>query len=106
MKTLSWIIGLPIALYAIVFAVFNRTDLSLDFWPFPYEADMPFWQVILGTFVVAFLLGAFVAWVSGSDKRSRARAYRWKLDDASRQLSAANKKIAALEEAAAKKKAA
>ena len=64
-RILRWIIGLPIALMVIIFAVANRqwTTLSLD--PFSSESpvlsiSMPLWAL----FVFGVFIGIFVGWMA------------------------------------------
>lgn len=73
MKVLSWLIGLPIAILAIVFAVSNRGAVLVDLWPLPWEAMVPLYLLVLGALGIGLLLGALVAWISAGSARTRAR---------------------------------
>lgn len=73
MKLIRWLIGLPLAIIAIVFAVSNRDMVEIDLWPFPWTAELPLYILSLGTLAVGILVGAIFAWASGSHKRAQSR---------------------------------
>ena len=52
MRFLYWIISIPLAVLIAVFAVSNRTAVTLSLWPLPYEVDLPLFLPIM----VAFLM--------------------------------------------------
>ncbi len=70
----SWIITLPIALFAVLFAISN-SDLMVTFtlWPTPSKLEAPVYLVILLTLVVGFVVGGFIAWANQHRNRARAR---------------------------------
>ena len=86
MKHLSWIVTLPVTLVVITFAVANRQEVALSFWPLPWAPPLPVWLILLGGFVVGFLLGAVVAWLSGTPRRRRARQTAERARELARQL--------------------
>lgn len=73
MKVLSWVIGLPIAVLAIIFAVSNRDAVQVDLWPLPWEVMLPLYLLVLGALALGLVVGAVVAWISSGSARSRAR---------------------------------
>ena len=73
MRLLTWILGLPVAVVAIAFAVANRGDVDLDLWPLPYTVHLSLYLAVLGALVAGLLLGLFLGW-AGSRNRSAARA--------------------------------
>ncbi len=87
MKVIRWLIGLPLAVVAIVFAVANRDAVTVELWPFPWTVTLPLYLLSLGTLAVGVLIGAMFAWASGSHRRAQTR--REKKDQ--------NRKIQALE---------
>lgn len=66
-----WLIGIPLALLAALFAVSNRADVALQMWPFAGTLDLPLALAMLGMAALGFLLGALV--VGSSDLRFRTR---------------------------------
>ncbi len=73
MKVLSWLIGLPIAVLAIIFAVSNRAGVLVDLWPLPWEVTLPLYLLVLGALALGLIVGAVIAWLSTGSTRARAR---------------------------------
>ncbi len=73
MRLLTWILGLPVAVVAIAFAVANRGDIDLDLWPLPYTVHLSLYLAVLGALVAGLLLGLLLGWAS-SGNRAAARA--------------------------------
>lgn len=89
MRLLSWLLGLPLAVVATVFAVANRQDLHFDLWPLPYGIDIAAYLAVLGPLALGLLLGALLVWLSGTRARLRARQDRRRVESLERQLAAA-----------------
>lgn len=87
-RLIGWIIGLPLALLAVVFAVANRHLVRLDLWPFPFSVDLPVYLAVLGALVLGLLAGAFLVWGSSLSARRRAGSQRRRADNLERQLAA------------------
>lgn len=80
-RILRWIIGLPIALIVIAFAVANRqwTRLSLD--PFssttPFlTIEMPLWALFIFGVFIGMLVGWAACWFAQGKHRKLARERR------------------------------
>jgi uncharacterized integral membrane protein len=73
LRHLSWIVTLPIALVAILFAVSNRGGVTLSLWPLPFTLDAPLYLAALLALLAGFLAGGFVVWNSQRRHRRRAR---------------------------------
>jgi putative membrane protein len=74
MKLIFWIVGVPLLLLAVVFAVANREAVSVSLWPFSDTIELPLYLAIVLPLYVGVLLGAVVAWLSGYRARARARS--------------------------------
>lgn len=72
MKVLSWLIGLPLGLVAIIFAVVNRQAVSVDTWPFPWELQAPLYLLVLGALAVGLIAGSIFTWLAGTPVRGKA----------------------------------
>ena len=77
-RILRWMVGLPIALVVIAFAVANRqwTRLSLD--PFSSTSpvlsiDMPLWALFIGGVFIGILVGWMSCWLAQGKYRKLAR---------------------------------
>jgi uncharacterized integral membrane protein len=73
MRWVFWVFTMLVAIAAAVFAVFNRTPVTVDCWPFPM-VELPLFVLVLGTLVVGFLAGRVTAWASHLKvRRERSR---------------------------------
>lgn len=87
MKTLlGWILGLPIAVVAITFAVNNRHMVKADLWPLPFSVDIPLYLAMLVPLALGLILGGAMAWIGGSRVRRLARRERRRLRDLEEQV--------------------
>ena len=73
MRYISWIITLPVAVLAVLFAISNKEAIQLRLWPLEGTLTtygfLPFYVAL----VLGFLLGGFITWLSGARYRRRAR---------------------------------
>lgn len=88
---------IPLAVVVIVFSAVNRDLVTLSLWPLPHELTVPVFSMVLAIFIVGFLWGAIVAWVSGGDARRRARNSTWRAENAERELRSVTNKLQAHE---------
>lgn len=75
-RIFSWIIGLPIAVIGVGFAVANRQWVTVSFDPVnrvhPFATiDMPLWALFFAGIFLGIVVGWFVAW-RGAAKYRRA----------------------------------
>ncbi|MEM7442464.1 MAG: LapA family protein [Pseudomonadota bacterium] len=106
MRYFSWIITIPLAVIAVLFAISNRDPVTLDLWPLPFTLTIPIFIVVLAAIVVGFLAGGLVAWMGSSRyrraaRRERARADALRAETKAAQQSAANARRQAREASAA-----
>lgn len=73
MRRLSFLITIPIALIAVIFAVANRAPIAVSLWPLPWGVELPGYLIVLGSVLVGFLAGALIAWFGGAKHRRKAR---------------------------------
>ncbi|WP_366654316.1 LapA family protein [Fodinicurvata sp. EGI_FJ10296] len=76
MRYLSLIITIPVALFAISFAISNRISVMLELWPLPFTIDAPLYLLVLGAVAVGFIAGGIVAWFAQHKYRKEARQNR------------------------------
>ena len=65
--------ALVFVLLLVLFALSNRQDVALGFWPTDYVAEVPLSVAILVGMALAFLVGASIVWVQTVGLRRRAR---------------------------------
>ncbi len=75
MKRLTWILVLPLAAVAVIFAVMNRTPVALDLWPLPWRIEAAAFLILLGSLAVGILVGLLLALLTGGARRRRSRRY-------------------------------
>ena len=91
MRGVAWLIGLPLAVVATVFAVANRQDVHFDLWPLPFGVDVAAYLAVLAPLALGLVIGAALVWLSATGDRLRARADRRRAESLERQLEAASK---------------
>ena len=82
------LILLPLAAIIVIFAIHNRHTVAVDLWPLTMDASPPLFVLVLCTFLVGFLIGGVVAWLSGGRSRGRARREHYRLRDLEREAAA------------------
>ncbi len=91
MRVVAWLIGLPLAVVATVFAVANRQEIHFDLWPLPFGLDVAAYLAVLAPLALGLVIGGGLVWLSGTTRRLRARQDRRRADSLERQLAAAEK---------------
>ena len=86
MKSLSWLITLPILVVVVVFAVNNRGAVDFDLWPVGLTVAMPLYLTVLGTIVVGFIAGGSVVWIASAQLRRTVRRQRHRVSELERQV--------------------
>jgi putative membrane protein len=81
---LRLIVGLPLLLLIVLFALSNVQTVQLGLWPTGYAVEAPVSVAVLIGAALAFLLGALMVWVNELGQRRRAR----RAEDAVRRLEA------------------
>ena len=67
------LVGVPLLLILVLFALSNRSPVHLGFWPTDYALELPLSLAILAAMAVAFLAGGVMLWFSVLAQRRRAR---------------------------------
>lgn len=73
MRILYWIISIPLAVLIAVFAVSNRTAVTLSLWPLPYEVDLPLFLPIMVALLLGLGIGFAFEWMLQGKHRRAAR---------------------------------
>lgn len=71
LRILTWIIGIPVAVAAIGFAVANRQDIVLDLWPLPYTIGISVYLTVLGSLAIGLILGLLIGGMAAGGRASR-----------------------------------
>lgn len=87
MKVLFWLLFLPFAVIAAVFAVNNRGEVALSLDPLPYTVSLPVYMAVLLAALLGFLLGAALVWVAQGKWRRMARRNARQMNALERDLS-------------------
>lgn len=80
-RIFNWVIGLPVAIAAVVFAVANRQWITVSFDPLnrdqPFASvSMPLWVLFFCGIFVGLLVGWAAAWLAQGKWRKAAREAR------------------------------
>lgn len=77
-KFFRWLVGVPVAVIVISFAVANRRWVTLSLDPFSQDApamaiDMPLWLLLFVGVFIGILVGWAAAWLAHGKWRKAAR---------------------------------
>lgn len=100
MRYLTWIVTIPVALLAVLFAVSNRETVVFGLWPLPFTLDLPLYLAVLGVLVLGFVVGGLVVWVGQHRHRRTARKASARVLQLERDLDDTNTRLRAAEERA------
>jgi uncharacterized integral membrane protein len=80
-RILRWVVGLPVVVLVLAFAVANRRWVTLSFDPFTQDAprvamDLPLWLLFFIGIFVGIVVGWIGAWVAQGKHRKAARDAR------------------------------
>lgn len=83
-RIFNWLIGLPVAVIGIGFAVANRQWITVSFDPVhrdqPYAfVNMPVWALVFAGIFIGIFFGWWAAWRGGAKHRKSARDARIEL---------------------------
>ena len=97
MRFVTWIITLPIALVAVLFAISNRDVVTFALWPLPFTLEAPIYLATLLALVVGFLAGGLITWSGQGVHRRNARRRAERVGYLERELKEAQAHAAAAE---------
>jgi len=75
-KLLWWIILLPLIALVAVFAVANRTEISVSLDPLPWVFDTPTYVALMAAIFVGLIIGGISTWMAARPWRREARRGR------------------------------
>ncbi len=67
------VIGIPLLIVLLLFALSNQQDVQLALWPTDFTWQAPVAVAVLAAAGVAFIVGALFTWFGGIGQRRRAR---------------------------------
>lgn len=73
---LRWILGFIITVAAVLFALANRTIVSVIWSPFHSAMEVPVFLPALASLVLGFMLGGAMVWLNGAERRREQRHQR------------------------------
>ena len=73
MMLVRLIIGVPLILLLVLFALSNVEPVSLGLWPTDYAVQVPLSVAVLVGAAIAFLVGGLLVWLTELGQRRRAR---------------------------------
>lgn len=95
-RFLRWIIGVPVAIIVISFAVANRRWVTLSLDPFSQDApfaaiDMPLWLLLFVGIFIGMMVGWAASWFAQGKWRKAARDSKAELAQLQRELAEVRK---------------
>lgn len=101
LRILTWIVGLPLAVVAIGFAVANRQTIVLDLWPLPFALTLSVYLTVLGSLAAGLVLGLLIGgMVAGGRAARRAREAETRARVAEAEIASLRGRLVATETAA------
>ena len=98
MGFVKFIIGLPLFILLLVFAVVNNDFVTLKIWPTDFEIITSLSVVIVFLTIFGYLLGRLFAWMSYSSIRSSLRAHKKQNKKLSKEQEKLSKEVESLQE--------
>jgi lipopolysaccharide assembly protein A len=86
-KLVHWLVTLPVAIVAVLFAISNLDPVPVGLWPFA-AIDLPLYLVVLAALALGFLAGQLVAWINGRHWRRAARKRQRRIEALEREAKA------------------
>ncbi|HEY1720086.1 MAG TPA: lipopolysaccharide assembly protein LapA domain-containing protein [Magnetospirillaceae bacterium] len=86
MRFIAWLVGVPVAILFVLFAVSNRDSVTIGIWPFTDGISAPSFVVALVPFVLGLLLGVGYGSVGTMRARWRHRRAASKVDKLEQQM--------------------
>ena len=86
MRVVYWAAVAVAAVVLMLFAVSNRTPVSLGLWPLPFAAELPLYLLALGALLAGFLIGILGGWLAGGSRRAELRRARRRIAALEREL--------------------
>ncbi len=72
-KILAWLLGIPVLAGAVLFALANRSGITLSFWPASYTLTGPVYVAVFACVLAGVFLGGLAAWLAYGRKRALLR---------------------------------
>lgn len=73
MTIMKWLIGVPLVVLAIAFAVANGEDVSFTWSPIHDPVNWPLYALVLCALMAGFIIGSFMTWIAGHAHRKERR---------------------------------
>jgi lipopolysaccharide assembly protein A len=93
LRFVYWTATALVALLLVIFAVSNREDVVVTFWPLPVMLAAPLYVVVLLALLAGFLVGELVAWINGRRSRREARRRGRRIEALERELAATQARL-------------
>lgn len=71
---MKWIIGVPLVVAAIAFAVANGETVSFTYSPINEPINWPLYALVLSAVTIGFVIGSVMTWAAGHTGRVERRA--------------------------------
>lgn len=94
MRAVYWIFVAVGAAVLAVFAVSNRENIALAYWPLPFLFELPLYLLVLAALVLGFICGEATTWLAGRRWRREVRRCGRRIAALERELSATQARLA------------
>lgn len=104
-RIVTWLFFVPALVAVVVFALNNKSSITLDLWPFGFLIELPTYLAMFLGVGLGALIGGSAAWLGQSRVRSKLRDEAYEGEVARRALKAEQERTADLEAELARKSA-
>ena len=98
MGFIKFIIGLPLFVLLLVFAIVNNDFITLKIWPTDIEIITSLSVAIVFFVLLGFIIGKIFSWISYSSVRSSLRAHKKQNKKLSKEQEKLSKEVESLQE--------
>jgi uncharacterized integral membrane protein len=92
-RILRWVFLPLIAIWVIVFAIWNHQSVEISLWPFPYIGIWPISILILLVFAVGFIMGRFTGWVESFYWKHHSKTQKKRMDRMEKEMAGTSPKM-------------
>jgi putative membrane protein len=93
MRAICWAATVIAAVVLTLFAISNRSAVTLGLWPLPFLIDLPLYLLVFAALFGGFAVGAVAVWLGGRRRRREFRRRGRRIEALERELAATQARL-------------